>query len=110
MLDGSVDEKVIIFRVDINSSVHIDNKGKDILILDKDPTQGVGDTALPAKAQYSINFSRSNRKFCSSLHFNGSNSFLFVNAVEIYQFRAKDSKIIKASLLFMKYFRRFFSQ
>ena len=43
---------------------HIDNKEKDILIIGKGPTQVLGDTILTAKAQYSINFSRSNRKFC----------------------------------------------
>ena len=30
---------------------------------------------LTAEAQYSINFSRSNKIFCLSLHYNGSNSF-----------------------------------
>ena len=73
--------------------MHIDNKGKDILILGKDPAQRLGNTTLTAEAQYLINFSRSNRKFCLSLHFNGSNRFLFVNATEIYQFKAKDSEI-----------------
>ena len=33
-------ENVIIFEADMSSSVHIDNKGKDILILGKEPTQG----------------------------------------------------------------------
>ena len=32
---------VIIFGVDMISSRHIDNKKKDILILGKDPTQGL---------------------------------------------------------------------
>ena len=75
--------------VDISSSVHIENKGKDLLIPGKGPTQGLDDTTLTTEAQYSINFSRSNRKFCLSLHYNGSNSFLFVNATKIYQFKAK---------------------
>ena len=30
----------------MSSSVHIDNKGKDILILGKGPTQGLHDTTL----------------------------------------------------------------
>ena len=91
--DHSVGKNVIIFGVDVSSSVHIDNKGKDILILGKGPTQGLGDTTLTAKAQYSSNFLRSNRKFCLSMHYNGTNSFLFVNAAKIYQFKAKDSEI-----------------
>ena len=35
---GSVGKNVIIFGVDMSSSVHIDKKGKDILILHKRPT------------------------------------------------------------------------
>ena len=62
----------------MNSSVHTDNKKKDILIFGKCPTQGR---------------SRSNRKFCLKLHYDGSNSFLFVNATKIYQFKAKDIEI-----------------
>ena len=38
-------------------SVHIDNKGKDILILGKVSTQELNDTTLTTEAQYSINFS-----------------------------------------------------
>ena len=75
----------------MSSSVHIDNKKKDILILGLGKTQGLNGIYLTAEAQYSINFSRSNRKFCLSLHYNGSNCFLFVNATKIYQFKAKDS-------------------
>ena len=86
-------KNVVIFGVDISSSVHIDNKNKDILILGKGPTQGLDYTNLKAEADYSVNFSRSQRKFCLSLHYNGSNSFLFVNAIKIYQFKAKDSEI-----------------
>ena len=47
----------------MSSSVHIDNKKKYILILGKGPMQGLDDTTLKAEAEYSINFSRSNRKF-----------------------------------------------
>ena len=33
--------------------------------------------------------------FCLSLHYSGSNSFLFPNATKIYQFKPKDSEIEK---------------
>ena len=82
--DGSVGKNVITFGVDMSSSVHIDNKGKDILILGKGPTQGLNDTAVTAESRYSINFTRPNINFSLSLHFNGSNSFLFVNDTKIY--------------------------
>ena len=47
--DGSVGKNVIIFVADMSSSVHIDNKGKDIVILGKGPTQGLDDTTLTAE-------------------------------------------------------------
>ena len=61
----------------MSSSAHIDNKTKYILIIGSGLTEGLDDTTLTAEAQYSINFSRLNRKFCLSLHYNGSNRFLF---------------------------------
>ena len=47
----------------MRSSVHIDNKKKDILIFGFGPTQGLDDIASTAEAQYSINFSGTNIKF-----------------------------------------------
>ena len=35
-----------------------------------------------------------NKKFCLSLHYNGANSYLFVDGIEIYKFEAKDSEIL----------------
>ena len=43
----------------MSSSVHVDNKGKNILIPGEGPTQGLDDTLLTVEAKYSINFSRS---------------------------------------------------
>ena len=42
------------------SSIKIDNKGKDILILGKGPTQGLGEHSLSAEKMYSINFTKVN--------------------------------------------------
>ena len=33
-------------------------------------------------------------KFCLRLHYSGSNSYLFVNRVEVYQFKVKDSDLV----------------
>ena len=86
-------KNVVIFGVDISSSMHADNKNKHILILGAGPTQGLDDTTSTAEAKYPINFMQPNKRFVLSLHHNGSNSFLFVNATKIYQFKAKDSEI-----------------
>ena len=56
--DGSMGKNVVIFGDDMISSVNFDNKGKDVLILGKRPTQGSDETAFTAEVKYSINFSR----------------------------------------------------
>ena len=86
-------KNVIIFGTDMTSSVHADNKDKDILILGEGSTHGLDYTTLTAAAKYPINFIQPRKTFVLSLHQNGSNSFLFVNAIKIYQFKAKDSEI-----------------
>ena len=70
-------------------TVHIDNKGKDILILNEGPTQWLDDTTLTAEGIYPINFTQPNKRFVLSLHYNGSKRFLFVNDTKIYLFKAK---------------------
>ena len=77
----------------MSSSVHIDNKNKNILILGKWPTQRLDDTTLTAEAEYPINFIQPRKRFVLSLHYNGSNSFLFVNTTKVYQFKAKKYEI-----------------
>ena len=51
------------------SSTHVDNKGKDILILGTGVKQGLG--ALTAEKMYSVNFTDHRKKRCLSLHYNG---------------------------------------
>ena len=50
----------IIFGVDMSSSVHVDSKNKDILILGEGPTQGLDGTTLTAEKLYSSNFTEKN--------------------------------------------------
>ena len=77
----------------MSSSVHIDNKGRDTLILGEGPTQGLDDTTLTAEAKDAINFTQLRKRFALSVRYNGSNSFLFINNTKIYQFKAKDSTL-----------------
>ena len=87
--DGRNGKNVIIFGSDTSSSVHIDSKGKYILILGEGLRQGLDDTTLIAEAKYSITFTQPGKRFVLSLHYNGSNSFLFVNATKVDRFKAK---------------------
>ena len=94
---GGFGQNTINFGADMSSSIHIDNKKKDILVLGRGPTQGLESTLI-AEKMYSINFTVTKKKFCLSLHYNGPNSYLFVNVTEIYKFKAKDSDIVASSL------------
>ena len=60
-----------------------------ILILGR----GLEDT-LTAEKMYSVNFTATRKKLCLSLHYNGDDSYLFVNGTEITKFKAKDSEIV----------------
>ena len=91
-------QNVIVFGADMSSSVHANNKTKNILVLDKGFTQELDNTTIYAEKIYPINFTKTNTKFCLSLHYNGSNSYLFVYSTEIHKFKTKDSEIIAAPI------------
>ena len=63
----------------------------------KGPTQGLEHT-LSTEKMYLINFTEHHKKFYLSLHYNGANSYLFVNGKEIHKFKAKDSEIVATPL------------
>ena len=46
---GGFGQNVLIFREDMSSSAHIDNKKKDTLIVGKGPTQGLEHTLTAEK-------------------------------------------------------------
>ena len=84
----------------MSSSAHIDSNKKDILALGKGPTQWLEHT-LTAEKMYSINFTVTKNKFWS-FHYNGADSYLFVNGKEIVKFKAKDCDILAALLCLAK--------
>ena len=63
-------------------------------MLGKALVQGISGTTIYAEKMYSTNFTVNNKKFCLSLHYNGDNSYLFVNGKEVNKFKAKDSEIV----------------
>ena len=78
--------------------MHIDNKRKNSLVLGKGLARGLDNTTLTTEAVYPVNFTESEKRFVLSLHYNGRDSFLFINASKIYQFKAKNSEIKPYSL------------
>ena len=85
-------------EADVSSSVHTNNKTKNILAVGKYFIQGLDNTTIYTEKLYSINFTKTNTKFCLSLHYNGANSYLFVNGTEINKFKAKDSDVVATPL------------
>ena len=51
----------------MSSSLHVDNKVKDILILGKGSTQGLGEHSLTAEKTYSVTFTDNGEKYCLCL-------------------------------------------
>ena len=73
----------------MGSLMKTDNRKKYLFILGKDPTEGLEHT-LSAEKMYLITFTVTGKKFCLTLHYNGANSYLFVNGTEIIKFKVKD--------------------
>ena len=53
--NGGFGQNILIFGADMSSSIHIDNKKKDILVLGRGPTQGL-ESYLTVEKMYSVNF------------------------------------------------------
>ena len=70
---------VILFGISLSSSVHINNKNEDILILNEAETQEFDDTTLTIEANHPISYRQPRKRFVLNLHSHGSNSSLFVN-------------------------------
>ena len=78
----------------MSSSAKIDNRKKDISILNKGPTNGLEHTMSTLKI-YSINFAEHIKRFFLSLHYNRANSYLFVNGIKIIKFVTTDLRLLE---------------
>ena len=81
----------------MSSTTKIDKRKKDVLILSKGLTQGLLHTLFTEK-MYLINLLKIIKNFCLSLRYNGANSYLFVNGIEICTFKAKGSELVATPL------------
>ena len=89
---------VLIFGVHENSVIHSNKKANNIFIMGDGFVQGINDTTLYAEKIYSQNFTAVNKKFALSLHYNGDDSYLFVNGKRELKFKAKNDQIVKEIL------------
>ena len=82
----------------MGSSTHTNNKTRNILLLGRDFIQGIDGKTIYAEKMYLINFIETGARVCLRLHYNGDNSYLFVNDREMIKFKAKDSEIVEYPL------------
>ena len=77
--DKDFPTNVVIFGVNNNLSSYGDNRKNNLLVLGKGPTSGINWRFGASEKNFSIDFSKAKHKFCSSLCYNGDNSYLFIN-------------------------------
>ena len=91
-------KNVIIFGVDMSSSIYVTNRANNIYVVGKDFIQGINNTTIYAENLFHNNFTEFGLKFVLSLHYNGGNSYLFANGRQELKFKAKDDQIINEKL------------
>ena len=91
-------KNVIIFGVDMSSSIHTTNRANNNYVMGKDFIQGINDTTIYAEKLFHNNFTEFGVKFVLSLHYNGDNSYLFANGRQELKFKAKNDQIINEKL------------
>ena len=89
---------VIIFGVDMSSSIHATNRANKIYVMGKEFIQGINDTTIYAEKLFHNNFTELGEKFVLSLHYNADNSYLFANGRQELIFKAKDDQMINEKL------------
>ena len=61
-------------------------------------TQDINDTAIYAEKTFYRNFTYFRKKSMLSLHYNGDDSYLFVNSRQELKFKAKTDQLVKEKL------------
>ena len=97
---------MLIFGVDVSFSVHATNRANNIYIMGEALVQGINDTTIYAEKNLYRNFTDPGKKFVLSLHYNGDNSYLFVNGRQELKFKAKNNQIIDEKLCLEKFKQR----
>ena len=96
--DTTDGRNVIIFGVDMSFSKHANNKANNIYVMGKDYIQKINNTTIYAEKIYYRNFTDPGKKFVLSLHYNGNNSYLYVNGNQELKCKAKTDQLVKEKL------------
>ena len=90
--------KVLIFGADMSFSVHATNRANHIYVMGTGLTQGIHDTTLYAEKNFYRNFTDLGKKIMLSLHYNGDDSYLFVNGRQELKFKTETDQLVKEKL------------
>ena len=89
---------VLLFGADMSFSVHATNRANHIYLMGTGLTQGINDTTIYAEKNFYRKFTDFGKKFVLSLHYNGDNSYLFVNGRQELKFKAETDQLVKEKL------------
>ena len=89
---------VLIFGVDMSFSAHVTNRANHIYLMGDGLMQGINDTTLYVEMNYWRNFTDPGKKFIISFHYNGDESYLFVNGRQELKFKCKTDQLVKENL------------
>ena len=89
---------ILIFGADMSFSVHATNRANHIYFMRTGLTQGVNNTTIYADKSFYGIFTDFGKKFRLSLHYNGDDSFLFVNGRQELKFKAETDQLVKEKL------------
>ena len=73
-------------------------KGYGIYVMGSGLTQGIHDITLYAEKNFYRNFTGLGKNFLLSLHYNGDDSYLFVNRRQELKFKCKTDQLVKEKL------------
>ena len=89
---------VLIFGADMSFSMHATNRANNIYVMGELFVQGINDTTIYAENKFYRNFTDPGKQFALSLHYNGDDSYLFVNGRQELKFKAKTGQLVKEKL------------
>ena len=89
---------ILSFGADMSFSIHATNRANHIYLMGTGLTQGINDTTIYAEKNFYRNFTDFGKKIVLSLHYNGDNSYLFVNGRQELKFKAKTDQLVKEKL------------
>ena len=79
-------------------SIHATNRANHIYVMGTDFIQGINGTTIYAEKNVYRNFTDPGKKFMLSLHYNGDDSYLFVNGRQELKFKCKTDQLVKEKL------------